>query len=390
MSLPDTPSLPAHLYVHVPFCAHRCGYCDFVTVSAQPELHDRYVDALLTEAALRAADTGDGTSHRFSTIFIGGGTPTLLGARPLARLLDALSERLVDGGELTIECNPETVTPQLAGLIVEHGVSRVSLGAQSFSEHVLATLERRATPAVVTGAVETLRAAGVRELSLDLIWAVPGQTDADLRRDLATALSLAPDHLSAYELEFKPGTRLTHAFADTDLDSEDSDEHYEIVIDALGAAGYEWYETANFARDGHYAHHNLGYWTQADYAGIGIGAVGTVRGERRANLPNLPRYLAAVEAGELPPARLEHLDDDTRQRERIMLALRLARPCTLSTHDLDTVIDHAFLDQLVGSDLATVTPHGCGVDAGGGEAITLELTRRGRLLLSGVLARLLR
>ncbi|MBC7644039.1 MAG: radical SAM family heme chaperone HemW [Thermoleophilia bacterium] len=384
--------LPNHLYVHVPFCAHRCGYCDFVTVPHQPKLHARYVDAVFSELALRAADTGDGSDHRFDTVFVGGGTPTLLEPVELARLLTNLNDRLIGGGELSVECNPETVTPQLAGLHVEHGVSRVSLGAQSFSPHVLETLERRATPDTVRGAADMLRAAGVRELSLDLIWAVPGQTDADVRRDLAGALALAPGHLSAYELEFKPGTRLTHKYAGRDLDAaeEAGDEHYEIVIDTLEAAGYEWYETANFARNGHYAHHNIGYWTQADYAGVGIGAVGTVRGERRMNLPNLPRYLKALEAGELPPARLEEIDADTAQRERIMLALRLARPCTLSTHDLDTVIDHQWLDQIVGSDLATVTPHGCGVHEFGGGALTIGLTRRGRLLLSGVLSRLLK
>ena len=386
-----TSPLPNHLYVHVPFCAHRCGYCDFVTVSHQPELHARYVDAVLRELELRAADTGEGSDHRFGTVFIGGGTPTLLEPAQLARLLTTLHERLAPGGELSIECNPETVTPQLAGLLVEHGVSRVSLGAQSFSPHVLATLERRATPDTVRAAADMLRAAGARELSLDLIWAVPGQTDDDVRRDLAAALALAPDHLSAYELEFKPGTRMTHRFAERDLDAaeEAGDEHYEIVIDTLEAAGYEWYETANFARNQRYAHHNIAYWTQADYAGVGIGAVGTVRGERRANLPNLPRYLAAIEAGQVPPARIEAIDAETAQRERIMLALRLARPCTLSTHDLDTVIDHDWLDQLAGSDLATVTPHGCGVDELGGDALTIELTRRGRLLLGGILSRLL-
>lgn len=374
------------LYVHVPFCAHRCGYCDFVTTAAQPELHERYVDALATELDIRGL-AGSG----FNTIFIGGGTPTLLQPRALLSLLDTLHGQLVDGGELTIECNPETVTPQLAATLVEGGVSRVSLGAQSFDASLLATLERRATPDVVRGAVSMLRSAGVGNLSLDVIWGIPGQTHDMLRADLRELIEIGPDHCSAYELEFKPGTRMAHAWGSRDdAVGEASDDYYEIVVDTLTDAGFEWYETANFARPGRECQHNLAYWTQADYAGIGVGAVGTIDRERRTNLPNLPRYLAAVEAGELPPARIEQINDDTRDRERIMLALRLARPMTLSDADLENVIDHEWLDRFASGGMLRVTDHGCGADARSGGGMTIELTRRGRMLLNGVLARVLR
>ena len=375
-----------HLYVHVPFCAHRCGYCDFVTTAAQPELHDRYVAALASELTIRGLD-----GQTFATIFIGGGTPTLLQPSALLTLLDTLHQRLADGGELTIECNPETVTPQLAALLVEGGVNRVSLGAQSFNAEMLEVLERRATPETVRSAVSMLRAAGVSNLSLDVIWGVPGQTIDMLRSDLRSLIEIGPDHCSAYELEFKPGTRLTHAFESRETAVGDaSDDFYECVIDTMTEAGFAWYETANFARPGRECRHNLGYWTQADYAGIGVGAVGTIAGERRTNLPNLPRYLAAVEAGELPPARTETIDEDTRQRERIMLALRLARPVTLTDLDLAQVVDHEWLDRFARGGMLHVLDHGCGADAVAGGGTTIELTRRGRLVLNGVLARLLR
>ncbi len=329
--------------------------------------------------------------QRYATIFIGGGTPTLLQPRALLALLDTLHGQLAEGGEFTIECNPETVTPQLAALLVEGGVNRVSLGAQSFNAHMLSTLERRATPEVVRAAVTMLRSAGVSNLSLDVMWGIPGQNEQMLRNDLRELIELGPDHCSAYELDFKPGTRMTHAWGSRDAAVGDaSDEFYDIVIDSLTDAGFAWYETANFARPGRASRHNLAYWTQADYAGIGVGAVGTVRGERRTNLPNLPRYLTAVESGELPPARVETIDEQLQQRERIMLALRLARPLTLSAADLDTVIDHTWLDRFAEGGMVQVLDHGCSADANNGGGITVELTRRGRLMLNGVLAHLLR
>jgi oxygen-independent coproporphyrinogen III oxidase len=274
-----TPATPAHLYVHVPFCAHRCGYCDFVTTSASPELHAKYVDALRYEHHHR------GLPARYRTIFVGGGTPTLLELPQLRQLLTWLRGMLADGGELTVECNPETVTGELAELLAAYA-TRVSLGAQSMSEHVLEVLERRATPAHVQAAVQALRAAGVDQLNVDVIWGVPGQTDDDLRRDLRALLALGPDHLSAYELDFKPGTRLTRAWGSREAAvGESSDEMYELVVDELGAAEFDWYETANFARDGCQCRHNRAIWQGEAYAGIGIGAVGTTGEQRRRNKP---------------------------------------------------------------------------------------------------------
>ena len=195
-----------HLYVHLPFCAHRCGYCDFVTVTGHDGEHGGYVDALLAELELERGLL----AHEVETVFLGGGTPTFTEPAALARLLAGLP----DAAETTVEANPETVTPELAALLRAHGVDRVSLGAQSFQAHLLETLERRASPDDVRGAVGTLREAGFDNVSLDLIYGIPGQSVADLERDLAEALALEPEHLSCYELEAKPGTRFTHAHGD--------------------------------------------------------------------------------------------------------------------------------------------------------------------------------
>jgi len=214
-----------HLYLHVPFCGHRCGYCDFVTVTGNTALHERYVEALAAQVR-RAAPAP-------RTIFIGGGTPSLLADGLLARLLSELPP----AGELTVECNPETITPAKARALVEGGVSRVSLGAQSFQPHLLAVLERRATPAGVRQAVSVLREAGVSNLNLDLMFGVPGQTAGDLADDLDQALSLSPEHISYYELEAKPGTRFTHCHgAELARQAESLEGQYETVVSTLRGA----------------------------------------------------------------------------------------------------------------------------------------------------------
>jgi oxygen-independent coproporphyrinogen-3 oxidase len=378
---------PRSLYVHVPFCAHRCGYCDFVTTSRSPELHERYVAALERELAMRAGDVPP-----FETVFIGGGTPTLLEPESLERLLALVRGAARDDAEITIECNPETVDAALARRLVEGGVNRVSLGAQSFDPVVLATLERRASPDVVRAAVATLRAAGVARLSLDLIWGVPGQTLESVARDLDAALALEPDHMSAYELEFKPGTRLAHAHgvdAAATLIGETGDDLYDLVIDRFEAAGWWWYETANFARVAEErCRHNLAYWHAQPWVGIGVGAVETRDGVRRTNLPNVPRWLAALEAGELPPARTEEIDAETARTERAMLAIRLDESFRVPMADmLDGIVDPAGLERIAELDLGQVTP---AVDDDGvmRGSMDVRLNRRGRML-QGTVAGLL-
>ena len=219
--------------------------------------------------------------------------------------------RSLEAAETTVEANPETVTPRLAAMLRDAGVTRVSLGAQSFRPHLLATLERAATPDDVRRAFGLLRDAGFDNLSLDLIYGIPGQSPDDLAADLDEAIALGPEHLSCYELEAKPGTRFTHAHGDELARQADAMEGYfEQVVARLTGAGFRWYETANFCRDEARdlrAHHNLGYWLGRDYLGLGIGAVSTVDGTRRRNTPRLHAYVDALAAGAAPPRELEAL-----------------------------------------------------------------------------------
>jgi oxygen-independent coproporphyrinogen-3 oxidase len=368
-----------HLYVHLPFCAHRCGYCDFVTVVGRPGQHAAYVDALLAELELEGGVLADDVE----TVFLGGGTPTFTEARELARLLRALPA----AAEVTVEANPETVTLELAELLRTSGVSRVSLGAQTFGPRLLEVLERQASPDDVRRAVHTLRDAGFDNISLDLIYGIPGQSAPDLNTDLTEALALEPQHLSCYELEAKPGTRFTVAHGEELARQADAMEGYfERVVDTLTAAGYRWYETANFCLDGERAggrdlraRHNLGYWQGRDYLGLGIGAVSTVSGQRRRNLPSLPRYVAALAEGERPPREVEPIDEATHGRELLMLGLRLDEPVVLA--EVGDALDRDALARVLELGLVQVTTNGRGEE--------LRLTRRGRFLGGGVAAELL-
>ena len=262
-----------HLYVHLPFCVHRCGYCDFVTVVGRNDQHAAYVDALLLELERNAHVLAD----PIATVFVGGGTPTFTEPEALRRLLVALPA----ASEVTVEANPETVTPALAELLRECGVTRISLGAQTFAPRLLEVLERVAGPDDVRAAVQTLRDASFDNISLDLIYGIPGQEPSDLDHDLAEALALEPEHLSLYELEAKPGTRFTHSWGhELGLQAEAMEGYFERVVETLTSAGFRWYETANFCRADERAegrdlraHHNLGYWQGRDYLGVGIGAV---------------------------------------------------------------------------------------------------------------------
>ena len=364
-----------HLYVHLPVCGSRCGYCDFVTVVDRHGEHDRYVDAVLRELELRRPLLAEPVE----TVYLGGGTPTFTRREALARLLAALPA----ASELTVEANPETVTAELAALLREAGVTRVSLGAQTFEQRLLEVLGRVASPGDVRCAVYRLRDAGFDNISLDLIYGIPGQEPSDLARDLAEALALEPEHLSAYELEAKPGTRFTHAHgAELGRQADALESYFEHVVETLTAAGYRWYETANFClaagrvggRDLR-ARHNLGYWLGDDYLGLGVGAVSTIEDRRWRTTPSLARYVAALEAGRVPTCDVEDLSPAVRRTERLMLGLRLDEPLPLA--GLAEAVDATELARAERLGLATAT---------GG---ALALTRRGRFLGGGVTARLL-
>jgi oxygen-independent coproporphyrinogen-3 oxidase len=277
---------------------------------------------------------------------------------------------------VTVEANPETVTPELAGLLRRGGVTRVSLGAQSFQPRLLEVLERRAGPETVRGAFYHLRDAGFDNISLDLVYGIPGQSAADLRLDIAEAIALGPEHLSCYELEAKPGTRFTVAHGDElATQAEAMEGYFELVVESLVEAGYRWYETANFCRDGRQARHNLGYWLGEDYLGVGIGAVSTVDDLRWRNRPSLTGYVSALAAGRQPPREEEPLDPETVLRERLLLGLRLDEPVPLAS----------VAGALDGEGLARMERLGLAERRDGG----LALTPRGRFLGGGVTAELM-
>jgi oxygen-independent coproporphyrinogen-3 oxidase len=362
-----------HLYVHLPFCASRCGYCDFVTVVGRSGQHAAYVEALLTELSLE----GDVLAPRLESVFLGGGTPTLTEPGALERLLCALPR----AEEVTVEANPETVTPELAALMGEAGVTRVSLGAQSFQQRLLDVLERRASPADVRRTFGILREAGFENLSLDLIYGIPGQSAVDLDADLSEALALEPEHVSAYELEAKPGTRFIHAHGDElGRQAEAMESYFERVVERLTEAGYRWYETANFCRAEPRdlrSRHNLAYWRGRDYLGLGIGAVSTIEGRRWRTTPRLGRYLTALQAGERPERELEDLPPPVRSSERVLLGLRLDEPLSLA--GLSEAVDATAIERL----------ERLGLVARGPAGDELALTERGRFLGGGVTAELL-
>jgi oxygen-independent coproporphyrinogen-3 oxidase len=333
------------------------------------------VDCVLAELELERGVLAE----ELETVFVGGGTPTFTEPHALRRLLRGLPR----ADEVTVEANPETVSPDVAALLAEEGVTRVSLGAQSFHPHLLETLERQAGPDDVRRAVYALRVARIDNISLDLIYGIPGQGPADLAADLSDALSLGPEHLSCYELEAKPGTRFAYAHGEElRAQAEAMEGYFEQVVAQLTAAGYRWYETANFCRPPGRAggrdlraRHNLAYWLGRDYLGLGIGAVSTVGSERTRNTPRLGPYLQALAAGRRPPRETEALSDDVRCRERVMLGLRLDEPMALA--EVEQAVDVGAVRRLEGLGLARLRDG------------MFALTPRGRFLGGGVTADLL-
>ena len=362
-----------HLYVHLPFCAHRCGYCDFVTAVGRHSQHAGYVDALLSELALERGVL----ASELDTVFLGGGTPTFTEPRALERLLASLPP----ASEVTVEANPETVTQELARMLRAQGVNRISLGVQSFRPHLLETLDRIVQPDTVRRAFFHLRDAGFDNISFDLIYGIPGQAPHDLDADLADALELGPEHMSCYELEAKPGTRFTHAHGEElERQADSMESYFELVVERLTGSGYRWYETANFCRVSERdlrSRHNLAYWLGRDYLGIGVGAVSTIGGRRWRNTPRLAGYLESLERGAVPEREIESLSTDVLRRERVMLGLRLDEPLVLG--DLARVVDDRAVSRL----------ELLGLVQSDTDRQTLTLTRRGRFLGGGVTADLL-
>ncbi len=347
---------PFGVYVHVPFCATRCGYCDFNTytpaelgalqvlpthpgaaVNGYQPVTSSWRDAVRRELELAARVLG--ASPAADTVFVGGGTPSLLGADGLDAVLDAVRDSvgLAPGAEVTTEANPESTSPEFFDGIAAAGFTRVSLGMQSAAPHVLAALDRCHTPGRPVAAAREARAAGFDHVSLDLIYGTPGETSGDIAASLDAVLAAGVDHVSAYSLVVEDGTAMARRVARGELAAPDDDvlaERYEQLDAALSAAGMHWYEVSNWAASPDArCRHNLGYWLGGDWWGVGPGAHSHVGGVRWWNLKHPARYAAALVAGLSPAAGRELLSADDRRLERVMLELRLADGLPLDALD---------------------------------------------------------
>jgi len=375
---------PFGMYVHVPFCATRCGYCDFNTYtagelggSASPE---SWLDGLRAELALAVHILGSPPAA--DTVFVGGGTPSLLGATGLSDVLAAVRDTfgLADDAEVTTESNPESTSPEFFAGIRAAGYTRVSLGMQSAAQHVLATLDRKHTPGRAVAAAGEARAAGFDHVSLDLIYGTPGERVADLRASLDAVLAAGVDHVSAYALIVEAGTALARRVDRGELPAPDDDvlaSDYELIDDTLAAAGFDWYEVSNWAvAPAARCRHNLGYWLGADWWGAGPGAHSHVGGVRWWNVKHPARYAKTLADGRSPAAGREVLTDADRAIERVLLELRLSDglPVSALTGAAPTEAAAAVADGLLEP-----------IALAGGWCV---LTRRGRLLADAVVRRL--
>ncbi len=336
-----TPGRPFGIYIHVPFCATRCGYCDFNTYTpaelggANP---DGWLVALRTElgqaADLLGSPTGTDVAGRAApevqTVFVGGGTPSLLGGAGLAGVLDAVREHFVlaPGAEVTTEANPESTSPELFAQLCSAGYTRVSLGMQSAAPHVLATLDRVHSPGRAPAAAREALAAGFEHVNIDLIYGTPGETDDDLRRSVDAAVEGGVDHISAYALTIEEGTALARRVRRGEIAPTDDDvlaHRYELADERLQAAGFDWYEVSNWSRPGGECRHNMGYWDGGEWWGAGPGAHGYIGSTRWWNVKHPNAYAQSLGDGRLPVADFEQLDACATHTEDVMLRLRLRR-----------------------------------------------------------------
>lgn len=377
---------PFGLYIHVPFCASRCGYCDFNTYtpgelgsSASPQ---SYLAALEQELEHAAGLIG----RPAQTVFIGGGTPSLLGAAGLGRILDAVRATvgLAPGAEVTTESNPESTSEEFFAGLLEGGFTRVSLGMQSVSERVLAVLDRRHTPGRALAAAREALAAGFEHVNLDVIYGTPGEKVDDVRATVEAALATGVDHISAYSLIVEPGTAMFRKVSRGQLPAPDEDvmaERYELIDAALVAAGMHWYEVSNWARPGGQCQHNMLYWRAADWWGAGPGAHSHINGVRFFNVKHPARYAALLGAGDksvVPVQDFEVLGKSDRHTEEVMLGLRLREG--LSRQALSAA-GNKEVNRYIAAGLMEAT------GPGGGDRVAV--TGRGRLLADGIIADIL-
>ncbi len=379
---------PFGIYVHVPFCATRCGYCDFNTYTAAelggqpaPVSLGTYPELAIAELGFARQVLGD-ADLPVSTVFFGGGTPTLLPPAALGGILRAIDAEfgLAPGAEVTAEANPESVDEATLGELRAQGITRVSFGMQSAVPGVLAILDRVHQPGRPARCAAWARAAGFEHVSLDLIYGTPGESDADWRRSLDAAVAAGPDHVSAYALTVEPGTRLAARVRRGELPAPDDDvlaDRYLVADEVLTAAGLRWYEISNWAAAGpSRCAHNMLYWTEGDWWGIGPGAHSHVGGTRWWNVRHPAAYGARIAAGNSPGQAREILTEPERQLERVMLRIRLAEGCPVAVLGPAGRMN---AESVVAEGLASPEALARG---------RIVLTRRGRLLADAVTRKL--
>ncbi|MDF2146065.1 radical SAM family heme chaperone HemW [Knoellia sp. p5-6-4] len=385
-ALATLPARPFGIYLHVPFCTVRCGYCDFNTytlteLGADGASVDTFADAALRELGF-AGGVLEGAPP-VETVFVGGGTPTMLAADDLVRMLDGVREvfGLARDAEVTTEANPDSVTPEALQRLAEGGFTRVSVGMQSAVPHVLKVLERTHEPANVARAVEAAKAAGL-QTSVDLIYGTPGESLADWRASLEAAVALDPDHVSAYALVVEEGTKLAAQVRRGQVPApEDDDEaaKYELADELLAAAGYDWYEVSNWARTpAARCRHNEGYWADGNWWGVGPGAHSHVGGVRWWNVKHPNAYAGRLASGASPAAGRETLTEEQRYDEHVLLGVRLAGGLPLAglREEGRQAVAELIADGLLDGTAAV-------------RDRAAVLTRRGRLLADTVVRRLL-
>jgi len=381
--MPDRTDLPPWLwprgaYVHVPFCAHHCGYCDFAVAAGQDHLIELYLEALGEELARTS------NPSTVDTIFIGGGTPTYLSARQLQRLFSSVTRWLPlrAGGEFSVEATPESITDDKVAELADHGVTRVSLGVQSFAPRTLSELDRIHSPHHVGRALDQIRLR-IDNVSLDLIFGVPGQTLRDWESDLASALAFCPDHISTYGLTYEKGTplwkRRQHGHVQA-VSEGDELAMYMAAMDRLANAGFEQYEISNFARPGRRCRHNETYWANEAYFGFGVGAARYVLRRRELNRRSTDDYIRRILSGEPATWQSEELSPEETARETAAVQLRRSSGIARDRFLIQTDYD---LDAIACGRIAGYVVEGLLIDDGE----SIRLTRRGRCVADAVVVK---
>jgi putative oxygen-independent coproporphyrinogen III oxidase len=338
---------PFGVYVHVPFCSARCDYCAFATWTDRHHLQSAYLEACRRDVERRVA----GGMPAATSVFVGGGTPSLVEPERLMAVLGAVPR--APGCEVTVECNPDTVTPALMDVYAQGGVNRISLGVQSMVDHVLRSLGRTHDRANVNRAVDAVRTVGIPTFNLDVIYGAAGESPEDWRRTLEATVAFDPPHVSAYGLTIEPGTPLADDPA-RHPDDDDQAMKYLAAADALEAAGLSWYEISNWARPGHECRHNQLYWSMGEYQAFGCAGHSHRGGRRSWNVHTPERYIAAIDEGRSPEAAGERLDAGARRLEALQLAVRTRAGVPAATLPVDELDDLVALD----GDCAVLTVRG--------------------------------